>query len=138
MRALLTEAGALVIEVPNCQDPYWQYRYYPDPPHVQFFTPESLKLVLEQHGFAEIEVTTCGRPIESERDVGYLHPDTPEYLPRAERARLLEERAQKAGRAPHGAPPEVPYMEHGREFIRAAATVAATDHASHPAPVGSA
>jgi SAM-dependent methyltransferase len=133
MRAQLREDGAVMIEVPNCEDPYWQYRYYPDPPHVQFFTPESLKLALEEQGFAQVEVKTCAMPIESEREVGYLHPGTPECVPRVERVRLVQERAVKAARPPAVASPSAAYADHGREFIRAAAMASPPDPGSRPA-----
>jgi SAM-dependent methyltransferase len=123
MRRRLHPGGAAMVEVPNCEDPYWAYRYHPDPPHVQFFTPRSLRQLLEQQGFVGIDVRTCGRPLEVERDVGYLNPETPEYLTPDAIERLLTQRAARSARAGGTGSSRRDCADDGREFIRAVATV---------------
>lgn len=117
---LLSPAGAMMVEVPNCEEPYWKHRHHPDPPHVHFFTPVSMRRLLSKLGFAEVVVSTCGRRLDEE--VGYLPVDAPELVPAAERQQLREQRAQRAAAqaaAPRSAASD--YSEHGREFVRALA-----------------
>ncbi len=123
MHRRLIPGGAVMIEVPNCEDPYWAYRYHPDPPHTQFFTPRSLRQLLEHQGFVQIDVRTCGRPLDVERDVGYLHPETPEYLTPDAIERLLAERAVRSARVGGTDSSQRECADRGREFIRAVATV---------------
>jgi len=133
LKRLLKDDGLLFLEVPNCEDPYWEYRFFPNAPHVHFFTPKSLKLLAENHNFQVLSLMTYGRPIEWEKEVGYLKADTPALLRASEIRQLETERELKSklfferlkrenwlgktedywGNA---------YRESGREFIRLLAT----------------
>jgi hypothetical protein len=82
-----------------------------------------LRQLLEQQGFVGIDVRTCGRPLEVERDVGYLNPETPEYLTPDAIERLLTQRAARSARAGGTGSSRRDCADDGREFIRAVATV---------------
>jgi 2-polyprenyl-3-methyl-5-hydroxy-6-metoxy-1,4-benzoquinol methylase len=133
LKRLLKEDGLLFLEVPNCEDPYWEYRFYPNPPHVHFFTPKSLKLLAEKYNFQVLSLMTYGRPIEWEKDVGYLKPDTPALLSASEIRQLETERELKSKLFFEGLKRENwlgkaedywgnAYRESGREWIRLIAT----------------
>jgi 2-polyprenyl-3-methyl-5-hydroxy-6-metoxy-1,4-benzoquinol methylase len=54
---LLHPNGMIFLEVPNCDADYWQYRLWPNPPHLHFFTTASLRRLMEKFGFRVI--TQC-------------------------------------------------------------------------------
>lgn len=73
----LADNGILFIEVPNCEDLYWKYRFFPNPPHLHFFNPKSLRYLFEAHDFNVLFLKTCGGLLEIEKDIGFLEEDTP-------------------------------------------------------------
>lgn len=129
IKRLLKDDGIIFIEVPNCQDPYFKYRFFPNPPHLNFYTPKSIRLLVEKYNFQVLFLMTCGRPIEWEKTIGYLKPDTPILVDNFELEKLAQERESKfksllesldydtrKSVATHGI--QNSYSENGREFIR--------------------
>jgi 2-polyprenyl-3-methyl-5-hydroxy-6-metoxy-1,4-benzoquinol methylase len=129
IRRLLKDDGIIFIEVPNCQDPYFKYRLFPNPPHLNFYTPKSIRFLVEKYDFQVLFLMTCGRPIEWEKDIGYLKLDTPPLIDNFELEKLAQERESKfksllesldpgtrKSVASHGF--QNTYSENGREFIR--------------------
>jgi hypothetical protein len=58
----LAADGVLVVEVPNVNlrdHPNWRVG---DAPHLLFFNEQSLRLLLERHGFEILFIRTCGHP----------------------------------------------------------------------------
>jgi hypothetical protein len=53
-----------------------ELRHYPNPPHLSFFTPDSLAMTMKKAGLEVVMVTTCGPDLEEERSVGFLEPGT--------------------------------------------------------------
>jgi SAM-dependent methyltransferase len=118
IRALLKPGGILFIEVPNCQDPYFEYRFFPDPPHLQFFTPGSLSRLADECRLEVKYLGTGGRPMEMERTVGYLAADTAETISSAERCRLDEGRRERARQVQDSDSNQNAGMDAGLEAIR--------------------
>ena len=87
--------GTIFVEVPNCDDLYWKYRFFPNPCHLHFFCAESLKRLFEAHGFYTIFLKTCGPPIKDEKDVGFLRPNTPVLVSDNELEQLNRSRARR-------------------------------------------
>jgi hypothetical protein len=94
-RKLLAADGIGFIEVPNCEDPYWDYRYFPDPPHLQYFTPASLRTLAQSQGFRVLEVQTVGMPLALEKGIGYLEAGTETLISRVEHKRLMRQRSER-------------------------------------------
>ena len=61
LRQSTTEGGLCFIEVPNCDETYFS-RSFPDSPHIHFFTKQSLRIAMEQHGFAVVDIRECAMP----------------------------------------------------------------------------
>jgi SAM-dependent methyltransferase len=133
IKRLLKDDGLLFLEVPNCENPYWEYRFFPNPPHLHFFTPESLRRLAEKYHLQVLFLMTYGKALEFEKSVGYLKPETPALLSRTELSQLEAERDLKCKRfyeslaADTALTPKTDYFkdayqEHGREFIRLVAT----------------
>ena len=79
---VLIPGGLLFIEVPNCDEEYWDIDQG-DIPHVHFFTRQSLARVFERAGFTLLKIDTFGATNRENFD--YLHPSTrmmepPAYL----------------------------------------------------------
>ena len=55
----LKKGGYLFIEVPNCNEEYYNTRSG-DSPHVCFFNSKSLRLISEKVGFAVVNIGTFG------------------------------------------------------------------------------
>lgn len=130
IKRLLKNNGILFIEVPNCEDPYFKYRYFPNPAHLHFFTPKSLRCLIEKHNFKVVFSMTCGKPVEWEKNIGYLKPDTPVCINSVEMKTLEMEREKNYKNLLNQLPDETKeghrsdgwlqdaYSESGREFIR--------------------
>lgn len=134
IKKLLQEGGLLFLEVPNCENPYWHYRFFPNPPHLHFFTPKAMRLLAEKYGFQVLFLMTYGRPLEREKYVGFLRPDTPALISSTELRQLESAREFKSRRfleslaadnplAPATHDDKHAYSESGREFIRLVATL---------------
>ena len=93
IRRLVRPSGLVFTEVPNCEPPYWDVYRYPDPPHLQFFTPRSLRALAGVTGFEVCSLETSGGLIEG--DVGLLLEDTSEVIDDDEVERLLAVRRSK-------------------------------------------
>jgi 2-polyprenyl-3-methyl-5-hydroxy-6-metoxy-1,4-benzoquinol methylase len=63
----LQPGGLVFLEVPNSSDEYWQLRFWPDPPHVQFFCRRSASKLFQRNG-CEVLFTTTVR----EMSFGFL------------------------------------------------------------------
>lgn len=130
IRKILGTNGLVFIEVPNCEDIYWEFRFFPNPPHLHFFTTKSLKRLFEKNGFEILFLQTCGRPLIFEKSVGYLHPETPELVSFDEYKSLETTRTQKwmefvRVNPEFGMIDDLlnKYSDSGREFIRMVATI---------------
>lgn len=69
MKTLLTDNGAVCISTPNINS--WLYKtlkerfnYFIPPEHLVYYSPETLKKILEKNGFEVINVTTYGYPMD--------------------------------------------------------------------------
>lgn len=133
IKRLLKDDGLIFLEVPNCESPYWEHRFSPNPPHLHFFTPKSIRLLAEKYDFQVLFLMTYGRLIEFEKHVGYLKPDTPKLVSNSELRQLEAERDFKARvfyeslagdnrLAPAAYYLKNAYSESGREFIHLLAT----------------
>jgi hypothetical protein len=99
--ARLCESGGLFfVEVPCCAPPYWDVYRFPDPPHLHFFTPRSLRTLAETSGFVVRSLEDAGAPLAD--DPGFLLPTTGELVDDAELEALLARRAAKLGRRARG------------------------------------
>lgn len=95
LRRLLHPKGLVFTEVPNCEAPYWEVFRYPDPPHVQFFTPSSFRALANGCGFRVLSLETAGARIAD--DPGLLLADSPEVIDEHEIDRLVAIRRSKLG-----------------------------------------
>jgi len=82
IKNVLVPGGLLFVEVPNCDEEYWDIDQG-DIPHIHFFTRQSLALAFEKSGFTLLKIDTFGATNRENFD--YLHPATrtlkpPEYL----------------------------------------------------------
>ena len=59
INSMLSDKGALFIEVPNTEFFYWDYPQT-DTPHIHFFSPKSLRKLGENHGFKCLRLETFG------------------------------------------------------------------------------
>lgn len=117
--AILATDGLLYIEVPNCADPYWVNRFYPDPPHLQFFTPDSLSRLADLSGFGTLYLGTGGQPLKLSAEAGYLRADTDELITFAERETLLRERSEALTEKVKGRPEDGNFqVADNHEYIR--------------------
>lgn len=81
----LSKPGALLaVEVPNCEAPYWEHRFFPDPPHLNWFTPSSLSNLMQQHGLKVLHLSRYGNEISWEKHIGYLKADSPQFMTKEE------------------------------------------------------
>jgi len=130
---MLLPSGLIFLEVPNCDDDYWQYRLSPNPPHLHFFTIKSLQKLMERFGFQVNFLKTCGPSMEWDRSVGFLKTDTPALISHADLEQLVRERRHRqqlhyqnldaetrAATLAHGFAST--YSNQGRQYIRAVAT----------------
>jgi len=107
LRGLVDLRGVVFIEVPNCEPPYWDVVHAPDPPHIHFFTPSSLRVLAESNGFTVCSLDTVGSDLAT--DPGFLLPTTPEVIDDQALAELMSRRTARLHRraAPaRGAPRE--------------------------------
>lgn len=118
-RRHLKKDGVVVVEVPNCDDTYWQYRFFPDPPHLHFFNHRSLKTLFELCGFNVGLLRSYGYKNEVEREIGYLKKNTPPLADSRE-LRQLEKMRNDNARSfvkVHGS--HSPYTEDFTDYLKA-------------------
>lgn len=93
---LLKRNGVMLAEVPNCDDTYWQYRFFPDPPHLHFFNYTSLKQMFECSGMKVELLRSYGYKNRVEAQIGYLEKTTPPFIDNTEAGRLEQQRLRKS------------------------------------------
>lgn len=119
MKKIAGMTRLVFVDVPNCEPPYWEYRHFPHPPHVQFFTPNSLRVLVEEFGFRVDFLQTNGAPIEWEKEAGYLRFDTPMLVDSLYIERLNGERGANLPKQKLSRMRDYDRnAEHGRENIR--------------------
>lgn len=118
-RQLLRPGGRLFLEVPNVNSlrarlamPYFRRRFGFDerhrafPIHLSYFSPRTLALCLQKHGFATEVVTTCGLGLDELVDRSRPSPVSEESSPRPG----LEESAHDADASPSAAQNPAPIV----------------------------
>lgn len=76
LKDAVSRMGFIFVEVPNTDHEYWDLPG-DDTPHIQFFTPKSLKELYVKHGFKCLVMEECGIPF-NEYSVGKF-PTESEY-----------------------------------------------------------
>lgn len=122
MAEILANNGFVYLEVPNCEDPYFDYRYFPNPPHLHFFTPKAIRYLFEKYNYNVEFIVTYGRPLECEKHIGFLEVDSPKLIGKQELSRLnlLRKRKDESfmiSLKDDEAKNIIGYSDQGREYI---------------------